>query len=61
MFWTDLVDEKIYRGTLVGGSLTNIEVVVQTELATADGLTVDKIGENLYRVESNLDQIEVGK
>ena len=41
MFWTDLLDEKIYRSTLVGGSLTNIEVVVQTELATADGLTVD--------------------
>lgn len=61
IFWTDVVDDKIYRGTLVGGSLTNIEVVVQTGLATAEGLAVDWIGENLYWVESNLDQIEVAK
>ena len=55
------VDDKIFRGTLVGGSLTNIEVVVQTGLATAEGLAVDWVGENLYWVESNLDQIEVAK
>ena len=61
IFWTDVVDDKIYRGTLVGGSLTNIEVVVQTGLATAEGLAVDWVGENLYWVESNLDQIEVAK
>lgn len=42
-------------------ALTNIEVVVQTGLATAEGLAVDWIGENLYWVESNLDQIEVAK
>lgn len=61
IFWTDVVDDKIYRGTLVGGSLTNIEVVVQTGLSTAEGLAVDWIGHNLYWVESNLDQIEVAK
>lgn len=55
------MDDKIFRGTLVGGSLTNIEVVVQTGLATAEGLAVDWVGENLYWVESNLDQIEVAK
>ena len=37
IFWTDVVDDKIYRGTLVGGTLTNIEVVVKTGLATAEG------------------------
>ena len=42
-------------------ALTNIEPVVQTGLATAEGLAVDWIGENLYWVESNLDQIEVAK
>lgn len=42
-------------------ALANIEVVVQTGLATAEGLAVDWIGKNLYWVESNLDQIEVAK
>ncbi|KDR21144.1 hypothetical protein L798_04073, partial [Zootermopsis nevadensis] len=61
IYWTDVIDDKIYRGTLVGGSLSNIEVVVQTGLATAEGLAVDWIGQNLYWVESNLDQIEVAR
>lgn len=61
VFWTDVIDDKIYRGTLVGGSLSNIEVVVQTGLSTAEGLAVDWIGQNLYWVESNLDQIEVAR
>lgn len=41
--------------------MTNKEVVVQTGLSTAEGLAVDWIGENLYWVENNLDQIEVAK
>ncbi|XP_074039673.1 LDL receptor protein 1 [Leptinotarsa decemlineata] len=61
VFWTDVIDDKIYRGTVIGGSLGNIEVVVQTGLSTAEGLAVDWIGQNLYWVESNLDQIEVAK
>ncbi|KAK3853890.1 hypothetical protein Pcinc_039590 [Petrolisthes cinctipes] len=61
IFWTDVVDDKIYRGTLMAGALSNIEVVVQTGLATAEGLAVDWLAENLYWVESNLDQIEVAK
>ena len=35
--------------------------MVQTGLATAEGLAVDWVGKNLYWVESNLDQIEVAK
>ncbi|XP_030747153.1 prolow-density lipoprotein receptor-related protein 1 [Sitophilus oryzae] len=61
LFWTDVLDDKIYRGQVVSGSLGNIEVVVHTGLSTAEGLAVDWIGENLYWVESNLDQIEVAK
>ncbi|XP_076069558.1 LDL receptor protein 1 isoform X2 [Oratosquilla oratoria] len=61
IFWTDVVDDKIYKGTLLAGAIANIEVVVQTGLATAEGLAVDWVGENLYWVESNLDQIEVAK
>lgn len=61
MFWTDVIDDKIYCGSLIGSSLTNIDVVVQNGLATAEGLAVDWIGRNLYWVESNLDQIEVAR
>uniref|UniRef100_A0AAR5Q063 EGF-like domain-containing protein n=1 Tax=Dendroctonus ponderosae TaxID=77166 RepID=A0AAR5Q063_DENPD len=61
LFWTDVIDDKIFRGTIVGGSLGNIEVVVNAGLSTAEGLAVDWIGQNLYWVESNLDQIEVAK
>lgn len=61
VFWTDVIDDKIYRGTLIGGSLSKIEVVVHSGLSTAEGLAVDWVGENLYWVESNLDQIEVAR
>ncbi|KAK9511107.1 hypothetical protein O3M35_005737 [Rhynocoris fuscipes] len=61
IYWTDVIDDKIYRGSLMGGTIGNIEVVVQTGLATAEGLAVDWVAENLYWVESNLDQIEVAK
>jgi len=37
------------------------QAVVQSGLSTAEGLAVDWVGQNLYWVESNLDQIEVAK
>ncbi|XP_021948531.2 low-density lipoprotein receptor-related protein 1 isoform X4 [Folsomia candida] len=61
IFWSDVVDDKIYRGSLVSGSLINIQIVIEKGLATAEGLAVDWIGENIYWVESNLDQIEVAR
>jgi low-density lipoprotein receptor-related protein 1 (alpha-2-macroglobulin receptor) len=62
IFWTDVVDDKIYRGTLIGGnSITDIQAIIENGLSTAEGLAVDWIGENLYWVESKLDQIEVAK
>ncbi len=61
IFWTDVMDDKIYRGFVIHGSLTNIEVIVQIGLATAEGLAVDWIAKNIYWIESNLDQIEVAK
>ena len=36
-------------------------MVVKSGLATAEGLAVDWMGQNLYWVESNLDQIEVAR
>ncbi|CAH1788845.1 unnamed protein product [Owenia fusiformis] len=59
VFWTDVVDDKIYRGTMMANVVTNIEAVVNVGLATAEGLAIDWIGHNIYWVESNLDQIEV--
>lgn len=59
IYWTDVIDDKIYRGTLIGGVLRNVEAVVQSGLLTAEGLAVDWIGQNLYWLDSNLDQIEV--
>ncbi|XP_055528067.1 prolow-density lipoprotein receptor-related protein 1 [Wyeomyia smithii] len=61
IFWTDVLDDKIFRGTLSGDSLSNVEAVVQSGLSTAEGLAVDWIGMNLYWIDSNLDQIEVAK
>lgn len=44
IFWTDVIDDKIYRGTLAGDVIRNIDVVVQSGLLTAEGLAVDWIG-----------------
>ena len=61
IFWTDVLDDKIYRGFIIQSSLTNIEVIVQIDLATAEGLAVDWMAGNIYWIQSNLDQIEVAK
>uniref|UniRef100_A0A8C9VTS3 LDL receptor related protein 1 n=1 Tax=Scleropages formosus TaxID=113540 RepID=A0A8C9VTS3_SCLFO len=62
LYWTDVVEDKIYRGKLSdNGALTSFEVVIQHGLATPEGLAVDWIAGNIYWVESNLDQIEVAK
>ncbi|XP_071495091.1 low-density lipoprotein receptor-related protein 1-like [Diadema antillarum] len=65
IYWTDVVDDKIYRGWLDDNSpnagLRNIESVIEAGLATCEGLAVDWIGGNLYWVESHLDQIEVSR
>ncbi|KAI1237378.1 Low-density lipoprotein receptor-related protein 1B [Lamprotornis superbus] len=62
LYWTDVVEDKIYRGKLSDtGGVSAIEVVVQHGLATPEGLTVDWIAGNIYWIDSNLDQIEVAK
>uniref|UniRef100_K1QFX2 Low-density lipoprotein receptor-related protein 1B n=1 Tax=Magallana gigas TaxID=29159 RepID=K1QFX2_MAGGI len=59
IFWTDVADDKIFRGKLQGNALTDIEPIVDIGLATTEGLAVDWIGEKIYWVESKLYQIEV--
>ena len=61
LFWRDWAGDKIYKGSLAGDSLSNIHGVVHSGLTTAEGLTVDWIGDNLYWIQSSLDQIEVAK
>ncbi|KAJ2938967.1 hypothetical protein O0L34_g17783 [Tuta absoluta] len=61
LYWTDVVDDNIYKGTIVGNALSGIEVVVQQGLSTAEGLAVDWVAGNLYWVESSLHQIEVAR
>ena len=56
------MDDKIYRGRLLEDtSITEIEAIIENGLGTAEGLAVDWVGENIYWVESKLDQIEVAK
>lgn len=38
-----------------------MRVIVEYGIATAEGIAVDWVGENLYWVDSSLDQIEVAK
>uniref|UniRef100_A0A8C2AIS0 Low density lipoprotein receptor-related protein 1Bb n=1 Tax=Cyprinus carpio TaxID=7962 RepID=A0A8C2AIS0_CYPCA len=62
LYWTDVVEDKIYRGKLSEtGGVTGVEVVIQHGLATPEGLAVDWIAGNLYWIDSNLDQIEVAR
>lgn len=41
IFFTDIVDDKIYKGSMIQGSLINIQVIVETGLSTAEALAVD--------------------
>ncbi|XP_064646344.1 low-density lipoprotein receptor-related protein 1-like isoform X2 [Lineus longissimus] len=61
LFWTDVVDDQISSGTMISNTLNNIKPVISVGLATAEGLAIDWIGDNIYWVESHLDQIEVAR
>ncbi|XP_003371813.1 putative Low-density lipoprotein receptor domain class A [Trichinella spiralis] len=65
IFWTDISTDRIYRGhmssTELSSTLDDVVAIVQHGVATAEGIAVDWIGQNLYWVDSTLDQIEVCK
>ncbi|KAH9498800.1 Exosome complex protein, partial [Bulinus truncatus] len=61
VFWTDVSNDKIYRGEIQSNTVSKIEPIIEFGLATTEGLAVDWIANNIYWVESNLDQIEVAK
>jgi len=59
VFWSDVVDDRIYRGSLVGGSLINIEIVIETGLATAEGLAIDWVYSIFYISFTHLNVIVI--
>ncbi|ESO96765.1 hypothetical protein LOTGIDRAFT_51280, partial [Lottia gigantea] len=61
IFWTDVIEDKIFRGKMIQNTLTNLKTIVNVGLATTEGLAVDWISNKIYWVESNLDQIEVAE
>ncbi|KAI8432507.1 hypothetical protein MSG28_013508 [Choristoneura fumiferana] len=61
LYWTDVVDDHIYSGTVQGIALSDIKVVIDQGVSTAEGLAVDWVGNNLYWVEGSLHQIEVAR
>ncbi|XP_039721688.1 prolow-density lipoprotein receptor-related protein 1 isoform X2 [Pteropus medius] len=62
LYWTDVVEDKIYRGKLLdNGALTSFEVVIQYGLATPEGLAVDWIAGNIYWTDQGFDVIEVAR
>lgn len=61
IFWADVLENRIYRGTIIGHSLSNVQTIIENGLTRIEGMAVDWIGQNLYWVESHMDQIEVAK
>ncbi len=44
IFWTDISEDRIYRGSLTGDMLTQRQSILHSGLTTAEGLAVDWIG-----------------
>ncbi|GFS04390.1 low-density lipoprotein receptor-related protein, partial [Elysia marginata] len=61
LFWSDLIEDKIYRGHITGAGLSSVEPIIENGMIVTEGLAVDWITEHIYWVESSLDHIEVAK
>uniref|UniRef100_A0A6G1SPS9 Low-density lipoprotein receptor-related protein 1 n=1 Tax=Aceria tosichella TaxID=561515 RepID=A0A6G1SPS9_9ACAR len=59
IFWIDVIEEKIFRGSMSGGVITNVNMIIQGGLSSAEGIAIDWVAKNIYWVESTLDHIEV--
>ncbi|XP_072033366.1 low-density lipoprotein receptor-related protein 2-like [Amphiura filiformis] len=60
MYWTDPVQNKVYRGNFYGGN-QNPEVIISLDYISPEGIAVDWVGSNLYFLENMADRIEVCK
>ena len=58
IYWTDATERKISRAFLNG---TNIESIIEVDLAFPDGLAVDWIAQNLYWTDARTHRIEVSR
>uniref|UniRef100_A0A1I7YDM3 EGF-like domain-containing protein n=1 Tax=Steinernema glaseri TaxID=37863 RepID=A0A1I7YDM3_9BILA len=58
LFWSDIAYDKIYKGKLRHGVITDVEPIVSFGIWTAEGIAVDWIGMNIYWVDSLLDEIK---
>ena len=54
IFWTDISEDRIYRGSLQGDMLTNRQSIVHSGLTTSEGLAVDWIGGERHRFSLSL-------
>lgn len=57
LFWTDVMDENIKRARIEENP--KVEVLVNINLNTPDGIAVDWINEKLYWTDTGIDLIEV--
>ncbi|KAK0423803.1 hypothetical protein QR680_008338 [Steinernema hermaphroditum] len=59
LFWSDIAYDKIYKGKLRHGIITDVQPIVAFGIWTAEGIAVDWMGLNVYWVDSLLDEIKV--
>ena len=57
MYWTDTVLDRISRAALDG---SNVEIVVEHGVHTADGLAVDSVGRKIYWTDDGHNRLQVG-
>ncbi|KAM8953515.1 nidogen-1 [Pelodytes ibericus] len=58
VYWTDISEPSISRASINGGEPTSI---VNTDLGSPEGITVDHLGRNIFWTDSVLNKIEVSK
>ena len=58
IYWTDATERTISRAFLNG---TNIEPIIEVDLAFPDGLAVDWIAQNLYWTDARTHRIEASR
>ncbi|KAK3787581.1 hypothetical protein RRG08_025912 [Elysia crispata] len=56
MYWTDTVLDRISRAALDG---SNVEIVVEHGVHTADGLAVDSVGRKIYWTDDGHNRLQV--
>ncbi|XP_039746200.1 low-density lipoprotein receptor-related protein 1 [Pararge aegeria] len=61
LYWADVADDAIYRGTLRDDGVGDVRAVARRGLAGAEGLAADWLGGNLYWAQGGLRLLEVAR